>query len=60
MAQPLSIGTKVKGWGKVASVRTFTEGGITERYYFLIDKNGDVSMMPADVIEGKGGVDERG
>lgn len=44
---PLALGTKVKPWGTVEAV------GITggERYYWLIDKHGTVSMMPACVVE---------
>ncbi len=42
----IPLGTVVKPWGKVAAVRY--DG---ERYYFLIDKDGSVSMMPADVVE---------
>ena len=34
-------------WGKVAAIR-FADG---ERYYFLVDKHGMVSMMPACVVE---------
>jgi len=34
-------------WGKVAMIRTIEK----ERYYFMIDKDGGISMMPADVVE---------
>ncbi len=42
----LKLGTKTK-FGKIAAVMN-TEG---ERYYFIIDKKGIVSLMPAKVIE---------
>ncbi len=41
------LGTVVKPWGKVSAVG-FTGG---ERYYWLIDEHGTVSMMPASLIE---------
>jgi hypothetical protein len=37
----------VKPYGKIGAVGLL-QG---ERYYWLIDKHGTVSMMPADVIE---------
>ena len=40
------LGTKTK-FGTVSGI-TCKEG---ERYYFLIDEVGTVSLMPADVIE---------
>lgn len=42
---PLPLGTNTR-WGKVASV--LLTGG--ERYYML-ERNGDVALMPADVVE---------
>ena len=42
----LLIGTKTK-YGKVSGITC--KGG--ERYYFLIDKYGTVSLLPADLIE---------
>jgi hypothetical protein len=42
----LLIGTKTK-YGKVSGI-TCKEG---ERYYFLIDKYGTVSLLPADLLE---------
>ena len=43
----LPLGTIVKPYGRVAAVGT--TGG--ERYYWLIDKHGTVSMIPAVEIE---------
>jgi len=36
----------VEPYGKVAQV-----GWVGERYYWLIDEEGTIAMMPADVIE---------
>ncbi len=44
---PLEIGLTVSPYGKIAAI--MLTGG--ERYYFLIDEVGTVSMMPASVIE---------
>ena len=43
---PLRLGT-VTEWGKIDMV------GVTggERYYWMTDKRGVVSMLPADVVE---------
>jgi hypothetical protein len=41
------LGTKVVPFGEVAAVG-IREG---ERYYMLVDRHGDVSLMPASVIE---------
>lgn len=50
LENPLPIGTKVKGYGEVVGVRA--EGGeFGERYYFLKDKHGSISFMPASSIE---------
>ena len=46
MAEPLKLGTKVKGYGEVIAV-----GWFGERYYWLSNRRGDVSMMPATLIE---------
>jgi len=46
-SQPIPLGTIVKHWGKVAAVG-YISG---ERYYWLVDKRGSVSMMPADTVE---------
>ena len=43
----IPIDTVVKPWGKVSMIRTI-EG---ERYYFLIDEDGHVSMIPDFVVE---------
>lgn len=43
----LAIGTVVKPYGKIAAVGILSG----ERYYWLIDKQKTVSMMPADEIE---------
>ena len=48
MKKIIPIGTKTK-WGKIAAIRTI-EG---ERYYFMVDKDGGVAMMPANVVEEK-------
>lgn len=46
---PLSLGTKT-AFGKVVGIRT--EGGpLGERYYFLKDKDGDISFMPYFSVE---------
>lgn len=43
---PLPLGTKTQ-WGKIEMV------GITggERYYWMLDKHGGVSMIPASIVE---------
>ena len=43
---PIPLGTIVEPYGKVAQV-----GWVGERYYWLIDEEGTIAMMPADVIE---------
>lgn len=43
----LDIGTEVKPYGKVAAVGT-TMG---ERYYWFVDEQGAVAMMPAIAVE---------
>lgn len=45
--KPLKIGAVVKPYGKIAAIG-WLQG---ERYYWLIDKYGTVSMMPAFVVE---------
>jgi len=45
MPKPLLIGTKTK-WGTLECVACI-EG---ERYYFMINKHGDVSMMPWAIV----------
>ena len=47
LRKPLTLGLTVPPWGRIAAV--LWTGG--ERYYHLLDKQGTVSMMPADVIE---------
>ena len=44
--KPLRLGKKTP-WGRISAV------GLTggERYYWMIARNGVVSMMPADVVE---------
>ena len=42
----VSIDTQTQ-WGKVAMIRTIEK----ERYYFMIDKEGGIAMIPADVVE---------
>ena len=46
MPTAFSLGTKTR-WGKIAAVGT-TSG---ERYYWVVDKHGDVAMMPAIMVE---------
>ncbi len=43
---PLPLGTDTE-WGKIQAV------GLTggERYYWIVDKDGDVSMLPFFVVE---------
>lgn len=43
---PLPLGTKTV-WGKISMI------GITggERYYWMVDKDRTVSMMPASIVE---------
>ena len=43
------IGWFVRPWGKITAVGVV--GG--ERYYWLEDRRGSVSMIPADVVERK-------
>ena len=45
--KPLRIGTKTK-WGIIKAV-----GYVGERYYWIVDKDKNVAMMPACVIETK-------
>lgn len=47
----LKIGTQTK-FGEISAVG-MREG---ERYYMMIDKHKTVSLIPADVIEGKNGM----
>lgn len=42
----LPLGTPVKPWGKIIAV-----GWYGERYYWLENDHGDISMMPARVVE---------
>lgn len=55
-ALPIEIGTVVKPWGTVMAVGI--HGG--ERYYWLSNKYGVISMMPADVVETQKGIDSSG
>mgnify|MGYP003394548753 CR=1 FL=1 len=43
---PIPLGTKTK-WGKIGAVGTT----IGERYYWMVDKTGGVSMIPASTLE---------
>lgn len=45
MSDELEIGAETK-WGKVSAV-----GWIGERYYWLVDKCGDVTMLPESVVK---------
>lgn len=49
MSKIKTIGSKTK-WGKIAMVRTIEK----ERYYFMINKDNEISMIPADVVETEG------
>ena len=42
----LMLGTKTR-WGKIAAVENISG----ERYYWIIDKCGTVSMLPACIVE---------
>lgn len=44
--KPLPLGTKT-AWGIVEAVGCISG----ERYYWLIDQHGSISMMPAFVVE---------
>jgi hypothetical protein len=46
---PLAIGTRTQ-WGRIQAVGVLG-GRPRERYYWMIDKHGTVSMMPASVVE---------
>jgi hypothetical protein len=46
--KPRRIGEIVLPFGVIGAVGCI-QG---ERYYWLVDKHGSVSMMPADVVEG--------
>ncbi len=43
----LSIGTKVRPWGKISAIALLSG----ERYYFLLDRYEGVSMMDAATVE---------
>lgn len=44
---PLAIGTEVKPYGRIGAVG-IRDG---ERYYVLVDKHGDVALMPGSILE---------
>lgn len=44
---PLPLGTRIPHYGTISAV-----GWVGERYYWLEDQHGDISMMPASLIEG--------
>ena len=46
MSDPLALGTQTR-WGKIAAIKW---DGV-ERFYMMVDERGDVSLMPADVVE---------
>jgi len=46
MIPPLPCGTQTR-WGTVSAVGTISG----ERYYWLIDRNSVMSLMPSDVVE---------
>jgi hypothetical protein len=45
----LTIGDTIPHYGKLIAIANGHSYG--ERYYFLKDKHGSISMMPASVIE---------
>lgn len=47
MTEPLPLGTVVNPWGPIRAVGV-TDG---ERYYWFSKGRGDVSMMPARLVE---------
>lgn len=47
MSDPLPLGTKVPPYGTVQAVQWMSG----ERYYFLVNKRGDVAMLPACCVE---------
>lgn len=47
MSQIVPLGTAIPPLGRIEAIASISG----ERYYFLIDKQGNVSMLPADVIE---------
>ena len=47
---PIALGTVISLYGHHWTVGAVALTG-GERYYFLTDRNGVVSMMPADVVE---------
>lgn len=47
-SEPLPLGTEVKPYGKIEMIGSL-DG---ERYYWLVNKDGSVAMMPSIVIEG--------
>jgi len=48
---PLPLGAKTQ-WGVITAV-TYFGGQFGERYYFMVDKHGTVSMMPEGAVEVK-------
>jgi len=42
----VALGTEIKPYGRISAV-----GWVGERYYWLVNKRGDVSMIPASIIE---------
>ena len=44
----LVIGKTYKGFGRLAAIKLI----VGERYYFFIDKDGGIAMIPADVAHG--------
>jgi hypothetical protein len=46
--KPLTIGTKIRGYGTIEAI-----AWLGERYYFLINKYGVVSMIPEFILLGK-------
>lgn len=52
----LELGERVEPYGTVEAIGLLSG----ERYYWLIDKHGVVSMMPADVVEPRAPAQEEG
>ena len=50
----LIIGTVVEPWGEIVAV-----GHVGERYYWLLDDDGTISMIPAPTIEEDSSQDDK-
>ena len=43
----VKLGIVTKEWGKIAAIACISG----ERFYFMVDDNKDVAMMPATLVE---------